>query len=90
MVVPTRSIQIPTPLAETLEQQASIMGVDVGTLVAAMSERLENEAKSMGLDVPSYLLFLQRAKERGHKSDFMSGMKFVFSKYEDTLRKLAE
>ncbi len=66
------------------------MGVDVGTLVAAMSQRLENEAKSHGLDVPSYLMLLQRAQERGHKPDFMSGMKFVFSKYEETLRKLAE
>ena len=62
------------------------MGVDVGSLLTAMADRLATEAKSHGLDVPSYLQLLQRAQE----PDFMSGMKFVFSKYEETLRKLGE
>ncbi len=66
------------------------MGVDVGSLLTAMADRLATEAKSHGLDVPSYLQLLQRAQEHGHKPDFMSGMKFVFSKYEETLRKLGE
>lgn len=57
-----------------------------GDLAAA----LEREAKAMGLDVPTYVAFLRDCNLKGLDARFRDAAKYVFSKYPETLRKLAQ
>ncbi|MFN0132361.1 MAG: hypothetical protein ACKVW3_07520 [Phycisphaerales bacterium] len=51
---------------------------------------LEPRAKKFGMDVPTYLAFLARVEIRGHDKEFSRAVRFAFSKYPQTLRKLAQ
>jgi len=60
------------------------------TLPDELVQSLQAEAKSMGLDLPAYLLFLQQCHLRSHDEKFVDAAKHTFSKYPNTLRKLAQ
>jgi len=51
---------------------------------------LEPRAKKFGMDVPTYLAFLARVEIRGHDKEFARAVRFAFSKFPQTLRKLAQ
>ena len=51
---------------------------------------LEPLAKKMGLSVPAYLAFIARVGVRQHDAEFVSAAKYVFSKFPNALRKLAQ
>lgn len=59
-------------------------------LPAELVQTLQAEAKAMGLDLPAYLLFLHQCRLRGHDEKFVDAAKHTFSKYPETLRKLAQ
>lgn len=44
----------------------------------------------MGLGLPAYLLFLHQCRSRAHDEKFVDAAKHAFSKYPETLRKLAQ
>lgn len=52
--------------------------------------QIEPRAKRFGMDVPTYLAFLARVEIHGHDKEFARAVKFVFSKFPETLRKLAQ
>lgn len=52
--------------------------------------QLEAAAKAMGMTVPAYVEFLKNCRERGHDAKFAEAAGYVFKKYPQTLKKLAE
>ncbi len=60
------------------------------TLPSDLVAELTAAAKAMGLDLAAYLVFLRRSHERRHDAKFRDAAKYVFSKYPNTLRKLAQ
>jgi len=60
------------------------------SLPTELVHALQAEAKAMGLDLPAYLLFLQQCRLRSHDQKFVDAAKRTFSKYPETLRKLAQ
>jgi len=55
-----------------------------------IARSLEDQAKGMGVSVEAYLRFLMRVETRKHDAAFVDAAKFVFSKYPNTLRTLAQ
>lgn len=60
------------------------------TLPPGVAQDLEARAKKAGLSLPAYLAFLSRVQARGHDNEFVNAAKFLFSKYPNALRKLAQ
>lgn len=60
------------------------------TVPPDLARDLENQAKGMGMSVIAYLRFLMRVETRKHDAAFVDAAKFVFSKYPNTLRTLAQ
>jgi hypothetical protein len=53
-------------------------------------ERLEAEARDMGLTLGSYVEFLRRCKHHQHSAAFVDASRYVFKKFPESLRKLAQ
>lgn len=51
---------------------------------------LDNQAKRAGLPLSAYLAMLSRVAARQHDQEFVSATRYVFSKYPNALRKLAQ
>lgn len=60
------------------------------SLPTDLVQQLEKQAKDMGLSLSSYLRFVATVKVRQHDAEFMDAAKYVFSKYPNALRKLAQ
>lgn len=60
------------------------------TLPTDLAERLQQQAKAMGLSVSTYLLMLEKERQRSADPQFNQAVKFLFNKYPDTMRKLAQ
>ena len=60
------------------------------TLPGDLAAALEREAKAMGLDVPAYVAFIRDCHLKGLDGRFRDAAKYVFGKYPETLRKLAQ
>ncbi len=60
------------------------------TLPTDLVKQLEAQAKAHGLGLVAYLKFVTRIKDRQHDAEFNDAAKFAFSKYPNTLRKLAQ
>lgn len=56
----------------------------------SLVKELEPLAKRMGLSVPAYLAFLARVGVRQHDPEFVNAARYVFSKFPNALRKLAQ
>ncbi len=54
------------------------------------ADRLEAEAKRMGLSVPAYVEFLRNSRDRNLDARFKDAAGYVFKKYPETMKKLAE
>jgi hypothetical protein len=57
---------------------------------AEVFAQLEPRAKKFGMDVPTYLAFLARVEIHGHDKEFVRSVRYAFSRYPQTLRKLAQ
>jgi hypothetical protein len=53
-------------------------------------EELEAQAAKFGLSVPAYIAFLARVETRKHDARFVEAARFVFSRYRETLKALAQ
>jgi len=53
-------------------------------------DELNNQAKRSGLPLPAYLAFLSRAAARQHDAEFAGALKYVFLKYPNALKQLAQ
>lgn len=53
-------------------------------------KELTDQAKRSGLPLSAYLAFLSRAAARQHDAEFLSALRYTFSKYPNALRKLAQ
>jgi len=51
---------------------------------------LDVQAKRMGLAMPVYLALLSRVGNRHHDAEFLSAVRYAFTKYPNALRKLAK
>jgi hypothetical protein len=60
------------------------------TLPSDLVEDLTEQAKRSGLPLSAYLAFLSRAAARHHDTEFVGALKYTFSKYPNTLRRLAQ
>jgi hypothetical protein len=60
------------------------------TLPSDQANRLDAEAKAMGLPVPAYVEFLRNCQQRSHDPHFKDATRYVFKKYPETLKKLAQ
>jgi hypothetical protein len=59
-------------------------------LPSDLVEDLNEQAKRSGLPLSAYLAFLSRAAARQHDTEFVDALRYTFSKYPNTLRKLAQ
>ncbi len=60
------------------------------TLPEELKKALEADAKAMGLDLVAYLHFLRASAMRQHDQKFRDAARFAFSKYPETLKRLAQ
>jgi hypothetical protein len=60
------------------------------SLPTDLVRELDTQAKRAGLPLPAYLALLSRVAIRHHDSEFVSAVRFAFSKYPNALRKLAQ
>jgi hypothetical protein len=54
------------------------------------ARRLEEEAKSMGLTLPAYITFLEQCRHGRLDAKAQDAARFMFSKHEQSLRKLSQ
>ena len=66
--------------------ETAITNVPLPTDIA---RELEAQAKRTGLSLPAYLALLARAAGRRHDDEFLNAARYIFTKYPNTLRKLA-
>jgi len=59
------------------------------TVPAELAARLSQGAQAMGLDLPAYLIFLEQAQRSQHDAAFRDSVRFLFTKYSETLKRLA-
>jgi hypothetical protein len=59
-------------------------------LPTELVQELASNAKRFGLTLPAYLAFLSRTAVRQHDAEFVSALKFAFSKYPNALQRLAQ
>ncbi|MFN0010614.1 MAG: hypothetical protein ACKVS8_03110 [Phycisphaerales bacterium] len=52
-------------------------------------DRLAAEAGAMGLTIPAYIEFLANGRQRLHDGQFVDAARFMMSKHDASLRKLA-
>ena len=57
---------------------------------ADLAKEMEAQAAKFGMDLATYVAFIARVHLRLLDRDFVSAVKFVFSKYPNTLEKLAQ
>ena len=55
-----------------------------------LATELEKEAAKYGMDLPTFIALTSRVTLRQLDREFMSAVKFVFTKYPNALRKLAQ
>ena len=60
------------------------------SLPREQAEQLARQAASMGLSVPAYLHLLERAKSHRNDPRFLRAIRFVFTKYPETLKRLSQ
>ncbi len=60
------------------------------SIPANLYHELEVLARKHGMDVPAYIAFITRIQLHDHDRAFVNATRFVFAKYSETLRKLAE
>ena len=60
------------------------------TIPEDLKQALETDAKAMGLDLVAYLHFLRACANREHDQNFRDAARFAFSKYPETLKRLAQ
>ncbi len=60
------------------------------SIPAELYQELAVLARKHGLDVPAYIGFITRTQLHGHDRAFVDATRFAFSKFPETLRRLAE
>lgn len=59
-------------------------------LPTQLVEELNAQAKRSGLSLSAYLAFLSRSAARQHDTQFVDALKYAFTKYPNTLQRLAQ
>lgn len=59
-------------------------------LPTELVEELNAQAKRSGLTLSAYLAFLSRAANRQHDTQFADALKYAFTKYPNTMQRLAQ
>lgn len=60
------------------------------SLPREQADQIVRQAAAMGISVPAYLHLLERAKSRGHDPRLLRAIRFVFTKYPETLKRLSQ
>lgn len=55
-----------------------------------LAKEIEARARDYGMDLATFIAFIARVQLRQSDREFMSAVKFVFAKYPNALRKLAQ
>jgi hypothetical protein len=55
-----------------------------------LASELESQASKFGMDLPTFMAFIARVHLRKLDREFTSAVKFLFTKYPNALRKLAQ
>lgn len=57
---------------------------------AELAKEMETQAGRFGMDLPTFLAFLARVQVNAIDPDFSGAVKFLLTKYPNTLRELAK